>query len=57
MKAKVLKQFRDKETGKVRKVGEIFTCNKSRFAEILKNGEAQRAGVLIEEYKAEESAK
>ena len=56
MKAKGLKKFRDKETGKIRKVGEIFTCSKSRFAEILKNGEAQGVGVLIKEYKAEKTA-
>ena len=35
MKAKVLKPFRDKVTGEMRKVDEIFTCTKKRFNEIL----------------------
>lgn len=39
MKAKVLKKFKDKETGKVREVGEEFSCTKKRFAEILAVGE------------------
>lgn len=39
MKAKVLQKFIDKETGKVREVGEEFTCTKKRFAEILTVGE------------------
>ena len=47
MKAKVLKSFRDKETGKVRKVGEEFTCTKKRFNEILS------VDLLVEEIKEE----
>lgn len=57
MKAKVLKRFKDKNTGKVHNVGDIITVNKERFAEILKNGEAQKAGKLIEEYKEEKEEK
>lgn len=34
MKAKVLKRFRDKETGDMREAGDEFTCTKKRFAEI-----------------------
>jgi hypothetical protein len=47
MKAIVKIRFIDKTTGKVRKVGEVFTCNKARFVEIKK------AGDYIEEYKDE----
>lgn len=34
MKAIVLKKFKDKHTGKMHEVGEIFNCTKKRFAEI-----------------------
>lgn len=34
MKAKVLKRFRDKETGEMREAGDEFTCTKKRFAAI-----------------------
>ena len=44
MKAIVKVKFIDKTNGKVRKVGEIITCNKERFAEIVK------AGKYVEEY-------
>ena len=36
MKVKVLKEFKDKETGKIRKPGEVFTLTKKRFDEIEK---------------------
>lgn len=45
MKAIVKIKFIDKTTSKVRKVGDIFTCNKERFEEICK------AGPYVEEYK------
>lgn len=45
MKAIVKIKFIDKTTGKARKVGDIFTCNKERFEEICK------AGPYVEEYK------
>lgn len=48
MKAIVITKFIDKNTGKVRKVGEVFVCNKERFAEIC------AAGNYVEEYKEEE---
>lgn len=48
MKAIVKIKFIDKTTGKVRKVGDIFTCNKERFAEIV------AAGKYVEEYKEAE---
>lgn len=35
MKAKVLKRFKDKYSGKVYKVDEIITISKERFEEIL----------------------
>lgn len=47
MKAKVIVKFKDKETGKVRKVGEIFDCTKKRFEEIL------TVGKFVEEAKAD----
>ena len=47
MKAKVLKPFRDKETGEIRKVDDVFTCTKKRFNEILSVDE------LVEEIKEE----
>ena len=49
MKAKVLKKFRDKNTGKIHKVGEIITVSKERFEEILK------VGKLVEEAPKEEA--
>ena len=45
MKAIVLVEFKDKHTGKMHKVGEVFTCTKKRFAEI----ESVKKG-LVEEY-------
>lgn len=36
MKAKVLKKFKDKKTGKIHKVGDIINVSKERFEEILK---------------------
>lgn len=47
MKAIVKINFIDKITGKIRNVGDIFTCNKNRFDEIRK------AGPYVEEYKEE----
>lgn len=35
MKAKVLKQFKDKYSGKVYKAGDVITVSKERFEEIL----------------------
>lgn len=35
MKAKVLKRFKDKYSGKVYKAGEVITVSKERFEEIL----------------------
>lgn len=45
MKAKVLKQFKDKYSGKVYEPGEIITVSKKRFNEILE------VDVLVEEVK------
>ncbi len=45
MKAKVLKRFRDKHTGKIHKPGDIITISKKRYAEILE------VDVLVEEVK------
>ncbi len=50
MKAKVLIKFKDKKTGKIRKVGEVFSVSKERFEEIL------TVGKLVEEYKEEAKA-
>lgn len=49
MKVKVLKPFRDKVTGELRKVDDIFTCTKKRFNEILS------VDLLVEEIKEEET--
>ena len=49
MKAFVKIKFIDKITGKTRKPGDIFTCNKERFEEIRK------AGPYVEEYKEEKA--
>ena len=49
MKAIVKIKFIDKTTGKARKPGEVFTCNKERFEEIRK------AGPYVEEYKEEKA--
>ena len=38
MEAKVIKRFKDKETGEVRAVGDIFECTQTRFNEILEAG-------------------
>lgn len=35
MKAKVLRRFKDKYSGKIYKVGQIVTVSKERFEEIL----------------------
>lgn len=47
MRVIVTKRFIDKNTGKLREVGEVFTCNKERFAEIT------AAGAYVEEVKTE----
>lgn len=39
MKVKVLKKFKDKETRRIHKVGEVFECSEKRYAEILKADE------------------
>ena len=51
MKAKVLKVFKDKYSGKMYKVGETIVVSRDRFNEILKRGE------LIEEIKEPAKAK
>jgi hypothetical protein len=38
MKVKVVSKFIDKETKKVRKVGEEFSCTEKRYDEILQVG-------------------
>lgn len=38
MKVKVIQTFRDRETKKVRPVGEIFECSDKRFKEIKAAG-------------------
>lgn len=48
MKAKVLRKFKDKHSGKMHNVGDIITISKERFAEILK------VGPLVAEVKKEE---
>ena len=45
MKAKVLKRFKDKHSGKIYEPGEIITISKKRFNEILE------VDVLVEEVK------
>ena len=47
MKAIVVTKFIDRNTGKLRDVGEVFVCNKERFAEI------SAAGNYVKEYKDE----
>lgn len=47
MKVKVLKTFRDKETNELRKTGDVFTCTKKRYNEILS------VDALVEEVKEE----
>lgn len=46
MKVKVLKPFRDKYSGAIRKKGSVITVSKDRYAEILLKGP------LVEEVKA-----
>lgn len=48
MKAKVLKKFKDKHTGKIYEPGDIITISKKRFNEILE------VDVLVEEVKNED---
>jgi len=45
MKAKVLQNFRDKNSGEIHKKGAVITISKKRFAEIL------TVGNLVEEIK------
>lgn len=47
MRVIVTKRFIDKNTGKLREVGDVFSCNKERFAEIT------AAGDYVEEVKTE----
>jgi hypothetical protein len=51
MKAKVLKKFKDKHSGKIHNVGETMTISKERFAEILE------VAPLVEEVKETKKAK
>ena len=39
MKAKVIKEFRDKHTGEIYKVGKTLTISEERYNEILTVGE------------------
>lgn len=55
MKVKVLRKFIDKNTGKARKKGDVFTCNKERFDEINRNGVDLKVGKLVEEIKEEKT--
>ena len=38
MNVKVIERFKDRETGEIRKVGEVFDASEERCAEILKVG-------------------
>ena len=49
MKVKTIKRFKDKHTGKVHKVGDVFTVNKDRFSEIIKSGK------FVEEFSEKEA--
>lgn len=51
MKAKVLKKFRDKYSGKYYKVGEVIVISKDRYEEI------QKVDNLVEEVKDTKKAK
>lgn len=51
MKAKVLKKFKDKYSGKFHEVDEIMTLSKERYEEILK------VDKLVEEVKETKKAK
>ena len=46
MKAKVLKNFRDKYSGEIQKVGSVITISRERYEEIL------TVAPLVEEVKA-----
>lgn len=50
MKAKVLKKFKDKHSGKIHNAGDILTISKERFNEILS------AAPLVEEVKKPKDA-
>lgn len=43
MNARVTKRFKDKQTGEIRNVGDVFECTKARFDEI------KAVGDLVEE--------
>lgn len=49
MKAKVLKRFKDKHSGKIHNVGDTLTISRERFNEILK------VAPLVEEVKKEKN--
>lgn len=51
MKAKVLKKFKDKHSGKIHEVGDTLTISKERFNEILS------VGPLVEEAKDTKKAR
>lgn len=38
MNVKVIERFKDRETGEIRKVGDVFDATEERCAEILKVG-------------------
>lgn len=51
MRARVLKRFKDKHSGRIYKEGETITISKERFNEILE------VAPLVEEIKAKKSEK
>lgn len=51
MKAKVLKRFRDKHSGKIHECGEVLTISKDRYNEILK------VGAFVEEIQQKKTEK
>lgn len=51
MKVKVIKEFKDRYSGRLYKAGEIITVSKYRFEEILK------VGKFVEEVKEPKEAK
>ncbi len=44
-------KFRDIHTNEIHEIGDVFTCSKARFNEILTSGE------FVEEYKEEKDEK
>lgn len=56
MKAKVLKKFIDKNTGKVCNANKVITVTKDRFVEINATGNEKGIGNLLEEVVTEKKA-